>query len=141
LGWDQYFQLYSHCAGKRAVGDASTSYSRIRYFPETVGRIGQHFPDAKIIYMVRHPRKRMESAFIERLCSPQGLVFLSINDAVRRLPMIVDSSPYWEVFDAYRTKLGETRIEIVWFDDYAANPAPVFREVCRFWTSTRAPRS
>jgi Sulfotransferase family len=132
LGWARYLQLYSHCTGKRAVGDASTSYSRIRYFPETVGRIGRHFPDAKIIYMVRHPLKRMESAYIEHLCTPGGQVFLSINDAVRRQPMIVDSSRYWEVFDAYRKQLGETRIKIVWFEDYVANPAAVFREVCRF---------
>jgi hypothetical protein len=131
-GWAHYLQLYSHCAGKRAVGDASTSYSRIRYFPEVVGRIARHIPDAKIIYMVRHPLERMESAYIEHLCTPGGQVFLSINDAVRRQPMIVDSSRYWEVFDAYRKRLGETRIKIVWFEDYVANPGAVFREVCRF---------
>ena len=82
--------------------------------------------------MVRHPLKRMESAYIEHLCTPGGQVFLSINDAVRRRPMIVDSSRYWEVFDAYRKQLGETSIKIIWFEDYVANPAAVFREVCRF---------
>jgi hypothetical protein len=131
-GWTPYLQLYSHCTGKRAVGDASTSYSRIRYFPSTVARIEQHVPGAKIIYMVRHPLQRMESAYIEHLCTPGGNVFVSINDAVRRLPMIVDSSRYWEVFDAYRTSVGEARVKIVWFEDYVANPEPVFREVCRF---------
>jgi hypothetical protein len=131
-GWAQYLQLYSDCTGKRAIGDASTSYSRIRYFPKTVARIGQHVPEAKIIYMVRHPLKRMESAYIEHLCTPGGQVFLSINDAVQRQPMIVDSSRYWEVFDAYRKNLGEARIKIVWFEDYVANPEPVFRDVCRF---------
>jgi hypothetical protein len=131
-GWARYLQLYSHCTGKRAIGDASTSYSRIRYFPKTVARIGHHVPDAKIIYMVRHPLKRMESAYIEHLCTPGGQVFLSINDAVRRQPMIIDSSRYWEVFDAYRSNLGEAKIKIVWFEDYVANPGPVFGDVCRF---------
>jgi hypothetical protein len=131
-GWARYLELYSHCTGRRAVGDASTSYSRIRYFPRTIARIRRHVPEAKIIYMVRHPLKRMESAYIEHLCTPGGHVFLSINDAVRRLPMIIDSSRYWEVFDAYRRHVGETRIKIVWFEDYVANPEPVFRDVCRF---------
>ena len=132
LGLAQYLQRYSHCAGKQAVGDASTSYSRIRYFPEAVGRIGRHFPDAKIIYMVRHPLQRMESAYVQHLGTPGGVVLLSINDAVRRQPMIVDSSRYWEVFDAYRKQFGETRIKIVWFEDYVANPGAVFGDVCRF---------
>ena len=131
-GWARYLELYTHCSGRRAIGDASTSYSRIRYFPSTIARIGQHVPDAKIIYMVRHPLKRMESAYIEHLCTPGGHVFLSINDAVRQLPMIIDSSRYWEVFDAYRRSLGEARIKVVWFEDYVANPEPVFRDVCRF---------
>jgi Sulfotransferase family len=132
LGWAHYRQLFSHCAGKRAVGDASTSYSRIRTSPETIGRMGQHFPEARIIYMVRHPLKRMESAYIQLLCSPGYQVFLSINDAVLQQPMIVDSSRYWEVFDAYRRQFGEARIKIIWFEDYVANPAAVFAEVCRF---------
>ncbi len=132
LGWKEYLKLFSHCRDERAIGDASTSYSRIRYYPLTVERIAKHVPDAKIIYMVRHPLKRMESAYVEHLCSPAGQVFASVNDAVRRQPMIVDSSRYWEVFDAYREKFNESRIKIVWFEDYITNSGGVFREVCRF---------
>src|SRR5277367_1155718 len=104
LGWEKYLKLYSHCYREKAIGDASTSYSRIRYHPDVVERIQKHVPDAKIIYMVRHPLKRMESAYVEHLASPGGQVFLSINDAIRQQPMIVDSSRYWEVFDAYRQR-------------------------------------
>jgi hypothetical protein len=74
----------------------------------------------------------MESAYIEHLCTPGRRVFTSINDAVRREPMIVDSSRYWEVFDAYRRQFGEQRIKIVWFEDYISNTEVVFRDVCRF---------
>jgi Sulfotransferase family len=131
-GWEKYLRLYSHCAAKRVIGDASTSYSRIRYFPSTIGRIRQYIPNAKIIYMVRHPLKRMESAYIEHMCTPGSRVFTSINDAVRREPMIVDSSRYWEVFEAFRKQFGEQRIKIVWFEDYISNTEAVFRDVCRF---------
>jgi Sulfotransferase family len=131
-GWEKYLRLYSHCAAKRAIGDASTSYSRIRYFPNTIGRIKQYIPNAKIIYMVRHPLKRMESAYIEHMCTRGNRVFTSINDAVRREPMIIDSSRHWEVFDAYRKQFSEPRIKIVWFEDYISNTEVVFRDVCRF---------
>ena len=131
-GWDAYLRFYGHCRDEGAVGDASTSYSRIRYHPETIGRIRRHIPDAKIIYMVRHPLERMESAYGEHLRTPGGIAFSSINDAIRRQPMILDSSRYWEVFDAYRQAFGESNIQIVWFEEYAAHTLKVFQEVCRF---------
>jgi hypothetical protein len=93
-GWKQYLRLYEHCSNRKAIGDASTSYSRIRYHPQAIERIKQHIPKAKIIYMVRHPLERMESAYVEQMCSPGTKVFSSINDAVRRQPMIIDSSRY-----------------------------------------------
>jgi hypothetical protein len=132
LGWQKYLALYNHCHGKKAIGDASTSYSRIRYYPSTVERIKRHIPNARILYMVRHPLKRMESAYVEHACTAQGQVFASVNEAVKRQPMIVDSSRYWEVFDAYRQKFAESRIKIVWFEEYIANPDAVFQDVCRF---------
>jgi hypothetical protein len=132
LGWAKYLKLFSHCHGQKAIGDASTSYSRIRYHSSVVERIKLHIPNARIIYMVRHPLKRMESAYMEHACTPAGPVFASINEAVRQQPMIVDSSRYWEVFDAYRQKFAESRIKIIWFEEYIANTVAVFQDVCRF---------
>jgi hypothetical protein len=132
LGWSRYLELYKHCRGQKAIGDASTSYSRIRYHRAVMDRIKQHVPKAKIIYMVRHPLERMESAYVEHLCSPGSQLFSSVNDAVRRLSMVVDSSRYWEVFDAYRQRFGESKIKIVWFEEYIINTTSVFQEVCRF---------
>ena len=132
LGWPKYLTLYRHCRDEKAVGDASTSYSRIRYHPSVVARLREHAPEARIIYMVRHPLQRMESAYVEHLGTPGGMVFASINDAVKRQPMIVDSSRYWEVFDAYRQKFDESKIKIVWFEEYIANRTAVFQDVCRF---------
>ncbi|HXC17346.1 MAG TPA: sulfotransferase [Holophagaceae bacterium] len=131
-GWEAYLRLYEHCRGEKAVGDASTSYSRIRYHRETIPRIQRHMPGAKIIYMVRHPIERMESAYAEHRTTPGGGSFASINDAVRRQPMILDSSRYWEVFDAYRNAFGESNIKVVWFEEYASRTMAVFQDVCRF---------
>jgi hypothetical protein len=131
-GWKHYLTLFSHCRGKAARGDASTSYSRIRYHPLVIERINQHAPEAKIIYMVRHPLDRMESAYVEHLCMPEGQVFPSINEAVKCQPMIVDSSRYGEVFDAYRRRFAESQIKIVWFEEYIAQTTVVFQDVCRF---------
>ncbi len=132
MGWQAYLTLFSHCHGQKAVGDASTSYSRLRSHPATVSRIKEHVPNAKIIYMVRHPLRRMESAYVEHLCTVQGHVFASVNEAVRRQQMIINSGRYWEVFDAYRQQFDESKIKIVWFEEYIANQTAVFQDVCRF---------
>lgn len=131
LGWEAYLSLYRHCRGEKAIGDASTSYSRLRHHPHTIARIRKHLKDPRILYMVRHPLERMESAYVEHLRTP-GVGFRSINDAVLRQPMIVDSSRYWEVYDAYRKAFGDSRVKVLWFEDYAERPLEVFQEACRF---------
>lgn len=133
LGWEKYLGLYDHCSGQKAIGDASTSYSRIRYHPATLDRIRQHVPEARIIYMVRHPLQRMESAYVEHLSTPgSGGIFKSVNEAVRQRPMIIDSSRYWEVYDFYRQRFDESRIKVIWFEDYIADTTASFQDVCRF---------
>ena len=131
-GWDAYLGLYGHWRGEKAVGDASTSYSRIRYYPGTIARIRRHAPDAKILYMVRHPLDRMASACAEHARTPGAPRIASLNEAVARQPMILDSSRYWEVFDAYRSAFGESNIKVIWFEEYTTNPKKVFANVCRF---------
>lgn len=133
FGWVKYLKLYKRCLGKKAIGDASTSYSRIRYHPNVIERIARHMPHAKIIYMVRHPLDRMVSAYVARMSVPNPpQQFASINDAVRKEPMIIDSSRYWEVYDAYRQKFREEQIKIVWYEEFLADTTAVFQDVCRF---------
>jgi len=132
VGWPKYLELFTHCAGKKAVGDASTSYSRIRYHKATVERIKAHVPDARIIYMVRHPLKRIESAYVENICTAGSPLFATLNDMIKLQPMIVDSSRYWEVFDAYRHAFEETKIKVIFFEEYIAGTVAAFQDVCRF---------
>ena len=83
--------------------------------------------------MVRHPLKRIVSAYLERMASVDATqAYPSINQAVRSEPMMIDSSRYWEVFDYYRHHFREDRIKIVWFEDFINDTDSVFRDVCRF---------
>ena len=132
-GWDYYQSLYAHCKNELVAGDASTSYSRIRYHPQVANRILKHVPNVKIIYMVRHPLDRMASAYVERLGAPgEDQIFKSVNHAVKRQPMIIDSSRYWEVFDYYRQHFDESKIKIVWFEEFVKNTDYVFQDICCF---------
>jgi Sulfotransferase family len=132
FGWKKYLKLFERCEGKKAVGDVSRSYSRIRQHPQVIERIHEHIPRAKILYAVRHPLDRMVSAYVEHMNYPNPPAFVSVNDAVRKEPMIVDSSRYGEVFEAYRQKFDESQIKIIWYEEYLADPARTFQDICRF---------
>lgn len=131
-GWSAYLSLFRHAQGPKALGDASTSYSRLRHHPAALDRIARHVPGARILYLVRHPLERMESAYAEQLRTPGAPPMPTINEAIQRLPMILDSCRYGEVHGAYCARFGEGRVKVVWFEDYIARPLEVFQEVCRF---------
>jgi hypothetical protein len=62
-GWQWYQSLFNHASSAKAIGDASTSYSRLPHHPKTLSRIVEHLGrDVKIIFIVSHPIKRIESA-------------------------------------------------------------------------------
>ncbi|MCP3675717.1 MAG: sulfotransferase [Gammaproteobacteria bacterium] len=129
---EEYLSMYAHCSNEIAIGDASTSYSRIRKNPDTIKRIYKFTPDAKIIFMIRHPLKRIESAYAERILTPNISHRPSLSESVHQIPMMVDSSRYWEVFDAYRQIFPEKNIKIVWFEEFIKDQSKVFATICQF---------
>lgn len=132
-GWPYYESLFSRLGDEPAIGDASTSYCRVAAFPKALARIAEHVPDARIIYMVRHPLDRMESAYIERMSTPNINVFYpTINDAVREDANLVETSRYWKTISAYRKHFSDDRIKVVFFEDYIVDPDAALAEVYRF---------
>ena len=131
-GMALYDQHVAHTQDELMVGDASTSYSRIRQHPHIIQRLYDYDANAKIIYMVRHPIKRIESAYVEQMTVPQNQQIKSINEAIQKLPMMVDSSRYWEVYSEYRKHFKKRQIKIVWFEEYIADKQTVFSSVCEF---------
>jgi len=129
---NNYLSNFQHCTNEIAIGDASTSYSRIRYNPHTIQRIYDFAPEAKLIYMVRHPLERIESAFAERIMTANAPHLQSLGKSIHQIPMMVDSSRYWEVFDAYRQTFPEKNIMVVWFEEFINNQQQEFATICRF---------
>src|SRR5918992_395849 len=53
-GWDWYRRQFSAAdADIKAVGEASTSYTKYPRYPGSAKLIGRHLPDARLIYVVR----------------------------------------------------------------------------------------
>ena len=59
-GWESYQRLFADIGRAKAVGDASVRYL---YTENSAERIANHYPEARIIVLLRHPVDRMYSHY------------------------------------------------------------------------------
>ncbi len=95
-------------------------------------RIAKKLPDVKIVYIVRHPLRRMESCFRQALSTghwqtdfysytkrPMPLKF---NKAVRTYPHFLGTTRYWYQLSEYREYFPDQQILLIFFEDFIADP-------------------
>lgn len=63
-GRDWYAALFDDAAPGDLKGEASTHYTKLPTWPETVPRLSAMIPDPKLVYMIRNPVTRAVSHFI-----------------------------------------------------------------------------
>ncbi len=131
-GWGWYVSLFDVPPEARAVGEASVSYTKRAIEPHTVSRIGKHIPDAKFVYMVRHPMARIESHYLEMCKRRSHQLRGTFSRAVRELRTLVETSLYWKQLCWYRDHFPEERIRVVFFEDYVRDPQRVASTVFDF---------
>ena len=129
LEW--YEALFASAAGCTAVGEGSTTYSKCQTHPGTARRIAEYASDARIIYIVRHPLRRLESQWIQRrsMSLPTHLGFAA---AVRKDQVLLDASLYWRNLSAYRNHFDDSRILVLFLEDMKANPSATLQSCFRF---------
>ena len=127
-GWGWYEALFSEANAELAIGEASTCYTKQKTYPKAAPRIAEHLPEAKLIYIVRHPLERIESHWRHFLLRSHTVTF---DDLVRTSDAI-DVSCYWRQISAYRDHFSDDRILVVFFDDLIKDPGEVFERCFRF---------
>lgn len=130
-GWDWYERCFEHAHGSQVRGDASTQYSITGVYPESVARIAEFAPSARLIYLVRDPFARLESQWVEdaRSWKANGPSFA---DALRSNPEYIDATRYWAQYNAYREQFPESHIRVMFFDDLIADPITTARQCAQF---------
>ncbi len=127
IGW--YESLFVD-VGESMCGESSTHYTKLPTHPLAVERMRQHLPDVKLIYVMRHPVDRLISQYIHEWT--QRAVSGSINQAVDRLPRLIDYSRYSMQLRPYLDAYGAERILPVFFERVVRDPQVEFERVCRF---------
>lgn len=115
-GWEWYRSLFEITPDTLAVGEATTDYSLVTKYPTVADKIAEHLPGVRIIYMVRHPFRRIESQWIMGRANG-GITNGSFADAVRESNEFIEASCYWQQVSYYRELLGDDNILVVFLED------------------------
>ena len=129
-GLDWYRGLFEHAADARAVGEASVRYTSCA--PRAAGvaqRMASVLPDAKLIYVVRHPVHRMVSQWQHNrsiYAEP-----LPIERALRTA-RYVEASRYAKRLAPFLAHYPPERVLVVISERLRTERRAVLREVCEF---------
>jgi hypothetical protein len=121
-----YESLFAGAGGRAARGEGSTSYTHPHRIELAAPRIRRIIPDCRLIYMVRHPVRRLESDWKMRL--REGRVPASISDAAEEQASLIWFGRYWQHLSIYRALFPDSQILVVFLEDFSEHPA---RELAR----------
>lgn len=130
-GWEWYHGLFRGVGPQhKAIGEGTTDYSDPTRLPLILPRLQQHVPECRFLYIVRHPLRRIESAW--KLGEAGGSGNGDFCRAVRERAALLQFSSYWKVLDAYAAAFGRDRLHVVFQEDLKSRPAEVMRRCFEF---------
>jgi hypothetical protein len=130
-GWAWYRSLFEEVEGEQAVGEATADYSQVWAYPEVPARMHHHLPEARLIYIVRTPLRRIESAWKKEVMLGR-LPDDTFDDAVRKYRPIIEDTRYFRNVEAYRKHFPDDQILVVFLEDFAARPHRVLKQCDAF---------
>ena len=144
-GMSWYRGLFSGARPGELCGESSTHYSKLPRHPKVVERIAEHVPDAKFIYVMRHPIDRLVSHYVHEWS--QRVLDVPLSQALREHAALKDFSRYAMQLEPYLATFGKERVLPVFFDRIRAQPQAELERVCAFigyegtptWQEERGP--
>lgn len=129
-GMEWYFSQFQEAKENDICGESSTHYTKLPTYPYTIERILAHVPDAKFIYVMRHPLDRLISQYIHEWT--QRVVDININEAIDQHPELITYSKYTMQIQPYFDTFGKDRILPVFFERLLKYPQPELERICNF---------
>lgn len=130
-GWAWYRRQFSDAGPEaRAVGEASTSYTKYPRYRGTAERIAQYLPKARLIYVVRDPLERIRSHYQHRVAI--GEENRGIDEAVRADPVYVDYCRYAMQIDKYLEHFDRSQLLLLTSENLRSRRRETMHEVFRF---------
>ncbi|MGD9973170.1 MAG: sulfotransferase [Desulfatirhabdiaceae bacterium] len=128
MAW--YTGLFDGAPDGAICGESSTHYTKLPTYPHTLSRMQAHLPDARLIYVMRHPVDRLISHYIHEWT--QGVISTDINSAIHRHTELIDYSRYSFQIDPFLKAYGPDRVLPVFFDRLTARAQAELERVAQF---------
>jgi Sulfotransferase domain len=134
-GFDWYRSLYSAAGQAKWILDASTGYTRYPQYPNSAQRIAEAVPNAKLIYLMRHPVDRAFSHYVHRWSKelhcdePFRIPF---EEHIRTDPMCIQSSDYMLQISRYLKYFSSNSILCLFTHEVKGNSDAVLQRICDF---------
>ena len=128
LAW--YSGLFAEAPAGHLRGESSTHYTKFPDYPACLPRMREHVPDARLIYVMRHPIDRLISHYMHGWLETS--ISGDIDRAVRKYPQLVDYGRYAMQLRPFLETYGPDRILPVFFERLTRHPQEELERVCRF---------
>jgi hypothetical protein len=129
-GWRWYCSQFEASGEAIAVGEASTSYTQYPIYRGVASKIAEYLPDARLIYIVRHPIDRIRSEYQHRVVA--GTERAPIDQAVLTTPSYVNNSRYAMQIDQYLEHFGRDQLLVVLSERLRKDRLATMHQVARF---------
>ncbi len=130
-----YRSLFAGAKKNQIVGEASTCYTRWPHFGDVASRLHAAIPDARLVYIMRHPVERAYSHYAHvfqehhLLGKPFDLTFEQTLESSNEC---IDSSMYLMQIEQYLRFFPREKMHFVTLDDLTDDPSQVLNGLQSF---------
>lgn len=129
-GMEWYLDLFDEFPDDALLGEASTHYTKLPTYPNTITRIKKHLSGTRFIYVMRHPIDRLVSHYIHEWS--MGNYKCDINEAIIKYPELVDYGRYSMQLKPYLEAFGKDNVLPVFFNRLINDSQSELERICRF---------
>ncbi|MEA5510787.1 sulfotransferase [Crocosphaera sp. UHCC 0190] len=129
-GIDWYLSHFKEAKPDDLCGESSTHYTKLPTYPQTIQRLQKYLPDAKFIYVMRHPIDRLVSQYTHEWS--QRVISVEINEAIEKHPELIDYSLYTKQLKPYFDTFGQDKILPIFFERMLTYPQEELERICQF---------
>lgn len=128
LAW--YESLFENAAPGDLRGEASTHYTKLPTFPETLSRLREALDSPKLIYLIRNPVERAVSHFVHEWT--MGKMPADIEAAFERHPELIDYGRYAYQIEPYLQTFGRDTLMLCTLEEMSLAPEAFLEKVGAF---------
>ena len=129
-GMPWYAGLFNAAPARSLLGEASTHYTKLPTYPKTIARLKEHLPNARLVYVMRHPVDRLVSHYMHEWST--GVYRCGIDEAIEQYPELIAYGCYALQLEPYFAAFGRAAVLPVFFDRLLGQPQVELERICRF---------